>query len=219
MIQKCTAKDNIFSSIRPPPEDRRCFKDAHPEYGSPGSPGRSRCSGAGGPRPGCGPPPGSGPEWAGCRSPPLRGYGLNSGASNRSWTKISRKQGLWRSRDPHRPPCGRAPKQEAVEIWDARPGRGLAVSVQIIPAQVPCVVHDPRPGVQALGGKAGAVSPHPPVIIVPGISVIGPAVGIGHRRRPVISQQMFHARSPPSHRSMSGEARRCLGRNETSPAI
>ena len=184
MIQKRTAKDNIFSSIRPPPEDRRCFMDAHPEYGSPGSPGRSRCSGAGGPRPGCGPPPGSGPEWAGCRSPPLRGYGRTQARQTGAGQNLPEAGPL---AEPGPPPA---------PVW----ARSEA-------------------GVQALGGKAGAVSPHPPVIIVPGISVIGPAVGIGHRRRPVISQQMFHARSPPSHRSMSGEARRCLGRNETSPAI
>ena len=74
MIQKCTAKDNISSSLCPLHKDKYEFKSARPEYGSPGSPGRSRYLEGGGPRPGCGPPPGSCPERADCPPPPPQEY-------------------------------------------------------------------------------------------------------------------------------------------------
>ena len=48
------------------------------------------------------------------------------------------------------------------------------------------VIHDPRSGVETLGGEVGAVAPQFIKIIKSWISAEGPAVGVAHRRVPVV---------------------------------
>ena len=83
----------------------------------------------------------------------------------------------------------RLPGHEAVEVLYSRPGGRFVVGVDVVPAEVLLVVHHAASGVDALGGKVGAVSPNVLVVVKRRVPAIGPAAGVPHCRGAVIGKQ------------------------------
>lgn len=68
--------------------------------------------------------------------------------------------------------------EKAIKIFDARPGRGAVVCVDVKPARHGREVHDFCARVQALGGEIGAVAADPAEIVISGIPAERPFPGI-----------------------------------------
>ena len=92
-------------------------------------------------------------------------------------------------------PC---PGEESEQVLHPGPGGGPVPDRAVVPAEGGGEVHHPRPGIQTLGGKVGAVAPQGVKVIVGGISAMGPAAGIADRRLAVIGQKFRQTPLLPS---------------------
>ena len=88
-----------------------------------------------------------------------------------------------------------APDEKVVKEGDAGPGGSPAVLAVVVPAEGGGVVHYPGAGIEALGGEIGAVAPKGVEVVKIRVPVVGPAVGVGHRRFPAIGAQRHNRTS------------------------
>ena len=79
--------------------------------------------------------------------------------------------------------------QKVIKIRHPCPSWGPAILTVVVPAKCRSIIHHPGTSVKSLGGEISTVASQFIEIVKIRVPVVGPAVGVGHRRSAVVGAQ------------------------------